>query len=134
MRPVDPFSDAELLHGWITHPKTAYWLMQDASLPDIEREYMAVATSEHRAAYVGLHEGRPAFPIERYDPARVAESGLAPRRHAVQPDRALREAPEALGDGRAPVLMHGPSRAPASSSTKPTASRYSAGHGTTGER
>lgn len=56
------------------------------------------------------------------------------RPHAVQPDRALREAPEALRDGRAPVLMHGPSRAPASSSTKPTTSRYSAGHGTTGER
>ncbi|MFE5665576.1 hypothetical protein ACFQ7W_16795 [Streptomyces niveus] len=66
---------------------------------------------------------------------RAVENGVV--RRAVFKDIAEEIAvldPEALRDGRAPVLMHGPSRAPASSSTKPTTSRYSAGHGTTGER
>lgn len=76
VRPVDPFSDAELLHGWITHPGVSYRLMRGASLPDVEREYMAVAACEHRAAFVGLYEGRPAFLIERYDPARFDLAGL----------------------------------------------------------
>ncbi|MFB6980415.1 GNAT family N-acetyltransferase [Streptomyces scopuliridis] len=71
VRPVDPFTDAELLHGWVTHPKAAYWLMQGASLPEVERAYMAIAAATHHAAFIGLHEGVPAFLIERYDPAEV---------------------------------------------------------------
>ncbi|MGW4685993.1 GNAT family N-acetyltransferase [Streptomyces sp. NPDC004244] len=76
VRPLDPFSDAELLHGWVTHPKAAFWMMQDASLPDVEREYMKIAAAEHHDAYIGLHEGRPAFLMERYDPSRLELVGL----------------------------------------------------------
>ncbi|NXY97998.1 acetyltransferase [Streptomyces sp. BR123] len=76
IRPLDPFSDAELLHGWVTHPKAAFWMMQDASLPDVEREYMKIAAAEHHDAYIGLHEGRPAFLMERYDPSELELVGL----------------------------------------------------------
>lgn len=76
VRPLDPFADAELLHGWVTHPKAAFWLMQDASLPDVEREYMAIAAAEHHDAFIGLYEGEPAFLMERYDPAHVELVGL----------------------------------------------------------
>ncbi|MFJ1746138.1 GNAT family N-acetyltransferase [Streptomyces sp. NPDC088116] len=76
VRAVDPFSDVELLHGWVTHPKAAYWLMQGASLPDIEREYMGIAAAGNHDAFIGLHEGRPAFLIERYNPAEVELKGL----------------------------------------------------------
>ncbi|MFJ2114633.1 MULTISPECIES: GNAT family N-acetyltransferase [unclassified Streptomyces] len=76
VRAVDPFADAELLHGWVTHPKAAYWLMRDATLPDVERAYMSIAASAHHDALLGLHEGRPAFLIERYDPAEVELKGL----------------------------------------------------------
>lgn len=61
VRPVDPFTDAELLHGWVTHPKAAYWLMQGASLPDVEREYMAIAAAGNHDAFIGLHEGSRPF-------------------------------------------------------------------------
>ncbi|MFJ4774909.1 GNAT family N-acetyltransferase [Streptomyces sp. NPDC088762] len=76
LRPLDPFADAELLHGWVTHPKASFWMMQDASLPDVEREYMRIAAHEHHQAFIGLHEGRPAFLMESYDPARLELVGL----------------------------------------------------------
>ncbi|WP_405679925.1 acetyltransferase [Streptomyces sp. NBC_00868] len=76
LRPLDPFSDAELLHGWVTHPKASFWMMQDASLPDVEREYMKIAAAEHHQAFIGLHEGRPAFLMETYDPAELELVGL----------------------------------------------------------
>ncbi|MGP3950253.1 GNAT family N-acetyltransferase [Streptomyces sp. 7N604] len=80
LRPVDPAADAPLLHGWVTHPKAAFWLMQDAGLADVEREYASIAASDYHDAFVGLHEGRPAFLVERYDPAHVELKGLHPAR------------------------------------------------------
>ncbi|WP_314173045.1 GNAT family N-acetyltransferase [Streptomyces winkii] len=76
LRPVDPVRDAEMLHGWLTHPKSAFWLMQEATLTDVEREFMGIAASEHQDSFVGLHEGEPRFLMERYDPAHVELRGL----------------------------------------------------------
>ncbi|MFD9533121.1 GNAT family N-acetyltransferase [Streptomyces sp. NPDC060010] len=76
VRPLDPFADAELLHGWVTHPKASFWMMQDASLPDVEREYMRIAAHEHHQAFIGLHEGRPTFLMETYDPSELELVGL----------------------------------------------------------
>ncbi|MGW1540403.1 GNAT family N-acetyltransferase [Streptomyces sp. NPDC002309] len=76
LRPLDPLRDAELLHGWVTHPKAAFWMMQDARLQDVEREYMRIAAHEHHHAHIGLHDGVPAFLMESYDPRHVELVGL----------------------------------------------------------
>ncbi|MBW5481503.1 GNAT family N-acetyltransferase [Streptomyces bambusae] len=76
IRPLNPFEDAELLHGWVTHPKATFWMMQDASLPDVERAYAQIAAAEHHHAYLGLHDGRPAFLMETYDPGELELVGL----------------------------------------------------------
>lgn len=76
IRPLDPTEDAELLHGWVTHPKAAFWMMQEAGLPDVERAYMAIAASDHHDAFLGLLDGEPVFLMERYDPAHVELVGL----------------------------------------------------------
>lgn len=76
IRPLDPLSDAELLHGWVTHPKAAFWMMQDARLEDVERAYMEIAADEHHHALLGLHDGVPAFLMEKYDPAHRELTGL----------------------------------------------------------
>ncbi|BFO21752.1 hypothetical protein SHKM778_81400 [Streptomyces sp. KM77-8] len=68
VRPLDPLEDAGLLHRWITHPKAAFWMMQDARIQDVEREYMRIAAHEHHHAHLGLHDGEPAFLMETYDP------------------------------------------------------------------
>ncbi|MEU3700743.1 GNAT family N-acetyltransferase [Streptomyces anulatus] len=76
VRPLDPAVDAELVHGWVTHPKAAFWLMGDAVLADVEREYRDIAAHPHHDAFIGLHNGEPAFLIERYDPTEVELKGL----------------------------------------------------------
>ncbi|MFE5894299.1 GNAT family N-acetyltransferase [Streptomyces sp. NPDC056462] len=76
IRALDPLKDAELLHRWVTDPKAAFWMMQDAKLQDVEREYMRIAAHEHHHAYLGLHNGEPAFLMESYDPRYVELVGL----------------------------------------------------------
>ncbi|MGW4820421.1 GNAT family N-acetyltransferase [Streptomyces sp. NPDC004227] len=76
IRPLDPLKDAELLHGWVTHPKAAFWMMRDATLTDVERAYMEIAADRHHDAFLGLHDGEPAFLMERYDPAHRELVGL----------------------------------------------------------
>ncbi|MFF3447265.1 GNAT family N-acetyltransferase [Streptomyces sp. NPDC002667] len=76
VRPLDPVGDAPSLHRWVTHPKAAFWMMQGARLHDVEREYMAIAASEHHEAFLGLLDGEPVFLMERYDPRYVELVGL----------------------------------------------------------
>ncbi|MGW2646617.1 GNAT family N-acetyltransferase [Streptomyces sp. NPDC001393] len=75
-RPVDPLRDAGLLHSWVTHPKAAFWMMQDARLEDVERAYMEIAADEHHHALLGLRDGEPVFLTEKYDPAHRELVGL----------------------------------------------------------
>ena len=76
-RPLDPLKDAELLHSWVTHPKAAYWMMQDARPEDVERAYLEIAADEHHHALLGIGEdGAPAFLMEYYDPAHRELVGL----------------------------------------------------------
>jgi RimJ/RimL family protein N-acetyltransferase len=70
LRLVAPAEDAPLLHTWVTDPKSLFWLMQDADVAEVEREYAQIAASSPHEAYVGLHEGKPGFLVEKYDPAR----------------------------------------------------------------
>jgi RimJ/RimL family protein N-acetyltransferase len=83
LRRVPAVEDAPLLHEWLTHPKSVFWMMQDSQIPDVEAEYARIAASEHHEAYLGLHRGTPAFLVERYDPA---HSGLAGRNGAEPGD------------------------------------------------
>ncbi|ANW20076.1 GNAT family N-acetyltransferase [Streptomyces clavuligerus] len=76
VRPLDPAADARLIHGWVTHPKAAFWMMQDARLQDVEREYTAITAHEHHHAFVGLLDGEPVFLMERYDPHHLELVGL----------------------------------------------------------
>ncbi|MFE9096287.1 GNAT family N-acetyltransferase [Streptomyces sp. NPDC007264] len=78
LRDLDPAGDAGLLHAWVTHPKAAFWMMQDAGPADVERAYRAIAADEHHHALLGLHDGVPAFLMERYDPAHRELAGLYP--------------------------------------------------------
>lgn len=80
LRPVDPLTDTGLLFEWVTHPKAAFYLLQEATLPEVEREFMSIAASPHHDAFLGLHEGDPAFLMERYHPAYVELAGLYPAR------------------------------------------------------
>ncbi|WP_031510481.1 GNAT family N-acetyltransferase [Streptomyces megasporus] len=73
---LDPKADAALLLGWVTHPKAVYWMMQNADEAEVAHEYGKIAEHPHHDAFLGLHRGRPAFLVERYDPAHVELAGL----------------------------------------------------------
>ncbi|MFK8850077.1 GNAT family N-acetyltransferase [Streptomyces sp. Ac-502] len=69
-------TDGPLLHRWLTHPKSVFWMMQDARPEDVVAAYTEIAVSPHHEAFIGLHRGVPAFLAERYDPAEVELRGL----------------------------------------------------------
>lgn len=68
IEPLDVARDLALLHAWVTHPRSSFWMMQDASIPSVRREYDAIAASEHHDAWLGRVGGRPLFLVETYDP------------------------------------------------------------------
>ncbi|MDG4797778.1 GNAT family N-acetyltransferase [Micromonospora sp. WMMD1082] len=76
LRTLDVAADAPLLHRWVTDPKAAFWLMQDADVDAVAAEYRRIAAHPHHEAFVGLWRGEPAFLAERYDPAHVELVGL----------------------------------------------------------
>lgn len=69
LRPVDPVADAGLLQSWLSHPKSAYWLMTDLDVDAVRHYFAGVAADPAQQAFVGLHDGEPAFLVERYEPA-----------------------------------------------------------------
>lgn len=69
-RAVDPEADAATLHRWVTDPKAVFWMMQDASVADVCREYRAIADTDGHDAFLGSVDGRPSFLVELYDPGR----------------------------------------------------------------
>lgn len=78
LRPLDPAADAPLLHRWVTHPKAAFWLMGEATVTEVEKEYARIAADPHHDAFLGLADGVPAFLVERYDPAHRELAGVYP--------------------------------------------------------
>ena len=76
LEPLDLDRDAALLHRWVTHPRSVYWEMQDATLADVEREYRLIEEDPHHHAWLGRADGVPAFLAETYDPAHSELAGL----------------------------------------------------------
>lgn len=68
LRLVDPDRDLDLLHAWVTDPKSVFWLMREFSRDQVLAEYRKIAASPVHDAFLGLYNGEPAFLVERYDP------------------------------------------------------------------
>ncbi|KNX37190.1 GNAT family N-acetyltransferase [Luteipulveratus halotolerans] len=67
-QPVVPARDAELLHAWVTHPRSVFWGMQDSSVEQVREEYERMGNDPHHHAYLGVVDRVPQFLTERYDP------------------------------------------------------------------
>jgi siderophore synthetase component/RimJ/RimL family protein N-acetyltransferase len=68
IEPLDVDRDTELLHGWITHPRSVFWGMQAASVDRVREAYVAIVADPHHDAWLGRVDGAPAFLAETYDP------------------------------------------------------------------
>jgi hypothetical protein len=73
---LDPVHDLALLHAWVTHPRSVFWGMQDATPQQVHDEYARIAADPHHEALLGRADGTPAFLMERYDPAHSPLAGL----------------------------------------------------------
>lgn len=69
LRPFDLATDVTTLHRWVTQPYAEYWGLLTASVADVQAEYERIERSGHHRAFLGEHDGRPAFLMERYEPA-----------------------------------------------------------------
>lgn len=70
IEPLDIEQNLGLVHAWVTHPRSAFWQMQGASLADVAAEYRMIAEDPHHHAWLGRVDGAPAFLAETYDPFR----------------------------------------------------------------
>ncbi|NYG59595.1 siderophore synthetase component/RimJ/RimL family protein N-acetyltransferase [Nocardioides daedukensis] len=74
--PVDVERDAALLHEWVTHPRSVYWMMGETTPAEVAVEYGAIAANPHHHAWLGRVDGEPAFLAETYDPQHSELAGL----------------------------------------------------------
>ncbi|MFC7527303.1 GNAT family N-acetyltransferase [Actinoplanes sp. GCM10030250] len=80
--PLDLERDLDLLHAWVTHPRSHFWGLQGATREKVREEYQAIADNPHHQAWLGYDDdGSPLFLAETYDPA---HSELA-QHYDVQP-------------------------------------------------
>lgn len=77
LEPLDLDRDLDRLHAWVTHPRSAFWMMQDASRDDVAQAYGEIAAHPHHQAWLGRVDGEPTFLAETYDPRRATHVGLA---------------------------------------------------------
>ncbi|MWB99670.1 GNAT family N-acetyltransferase [Agromyces seonyuensis] len=69
--PLDPERDAALVQGWLADPRSAFWQMGDLDVDSVREYFAGVVADPHQDAWLGLRDGRPAFLVETYDPARI---------------------------------------------------------------
>ncbi len=76
IEPLDVEAHADTVHAWVKHPRSAYWLMLEATREDVVAEYATIAAHPHHHAWLGRVDGQPAFLVETYDPAHSELAGL----------------------------------------------------------
>jgi hypothetical protein len=69
LRPFDLTVDVTTLHSWVTQPYAQYWGLLNATVEDVHAEYLRIENTGHHRAFLGEHDGRPAFLMERYEPS-----------------------------------------------------------------
>ena len=74
---LDVDAHTDLLHAWVTHPRSAFWMMQDASPDDVRDAYDEIDRHPHHDAWLGRVDGEPAFLAETYEPRLAPHVGLA---------------------------------------------------------
>ncbi|GAA1764746.1 GNAT family N-acetyltransferase [Kocuria aegyptia] len=70
----------ELLHAWLTHPRSRFWEMLDADPEHVRRTFEAVAADPHGDAWLARLDGVPLGLVETYDPGAVLLPGRYPHR------------------------------------------------------
>lgn len=78
LEPLDLARHLNLVHAWVTHPRSVFWGMQGADLAAVHAEYAGIEADPHHQAWLGRLDGEPLFLAETYDPAHHEVAGHYP--------------------------------------------------------
>lgn len=68
MRPVDPATDSDLIHAWVTEERAIFWGMTEKSREEVEEIYTYIGEQAHLAAYLVSLGDTPVAIFQTYDP------------------------------------------------------------------
>ncbi|MEH1015933.1 GNAT family N-acetyltransferase [Micromonospora sp. CPCC 206060] len=78
---VDPTAHAELLHGWVTEPRAAFWGMGSHTVDEVREIYEFIDGLSTHHAYLIMLDGQPIGLFQTYQP----EADPVGERYRVQP-------------------------------------------------
>lgn len=78
LRALDLERDVPTVHSWVTRPYAKYWGMTEKTPEQVKAEYEKIVSPPHSQAYLGLHDGKPAFLVEWYEAAHDRIAGYYP--------------------------------------------------------
>lgn len=75
VRPLDPEGDADLVHGWVSDERAAFWGMNGLTRAQVAEVYAHMATLDTHHAHLVTRDGVPAALFQTYEPSadRVGE-------------------------------------------------------------
>ncbi|CAL9534289.1 GNAT family N-acetyltransferase [Streptomyces sp. enrichment culture] len=73
--PLDPAADAEVVHGWVSERRAAFWGMNGLTRDQVGDVYAHMDTLDTHHAFLVVKDGEPVALLQTYDPAadRVSE-------------------------------------------------------------
>lgn len=69
IRPVDPETDADLIHHWVTQERASFWGMLDKDRDEVLEIYTYIDEQPHLSAHLVSVGGVPVALFQTYDPA-----------------------------------------------------------------
>ncbi|MCX4390213.1 acetyltransferase [Micromonospora peucetia] len=78
---LDPKAHAELVHGWVTEPRAAFWGMGSHSVDEVREIYEFVDSLATHHAYLIMLDGTPIGLFQTYQP----EADPVGERYVVRP-------------------------------------------------
>ncbi|MEU9474190.1 GNAT family N-acetyltransferase [Streptomyces sp. NPDC048191] len=75
VRPLDPVSDADVVHGWVSEERAVFWGMNGLTRDQVTEIYAHMAGLDTHHAHLVTKDGTPAALFQTYEPAadRVGE-------------------------------------------------------------
>ncbi|WP_110643771.1 GNAT family N-acetyltransferase [Salinicola sp. CPA57] len=68
LRPFDLDRDIDTVFDWVSRDSARFWGMSNDTCDQVTAFYRDMAQSDSAQAFLGLHDGQPAFLVECYDP------------------------------------------------------------------
>lgn len=75
VRPLDPHADADIVHGWVTEERAAFWGMNGLTRDQVAEIYAHMDTLDTHHAFLVLRDSDPVALLQTYEPEadRVSE-------------------------------------------------------------